>query len=672
MASGQINTQDTVNRGPGLTNRIAKWSSDFMGRRAREAGYGAMFASIFLLCQSPANSLAIDDIRVLSKLGEPLLAEIAVTPAAGEVVSRGCFSARRSTGDLPGVGTVSLTLSRSLNTNVLSISGKQPMREPLSEFVLQVKCPGLPSMFKSFLVMVDPPAATAATAETPATIVTTTPISRPVSRPAPITSRQRTTASTTNPIQPGSRYRVRSGDTLSTIASRVSQRPDWSVWPIAQAIYSANPGAFLLGDPNVIAEGSVVFVPKLSDIDMSLASAPRAPSNAQSRSAAVSPEPAPAANTTPVTTVAENPAFVAQDNATRPVSREVAVTAPVEQPQPASARSAGLDQIMPTPVPATTPVAATAPATPLPRMQLTASLLDESKVKIMLRAQGSPVPAVITQAPVNEAPVETLPEPQSEPERPDSAVTDNRAVLPPSPTAQVETRLNWLWILVGLFSGLLVGALAAVSLFRRNLRHEYEHDVQDAVQRQLQLDRQRQQSQPVPASPGVAAASPAPAAMDLDESVEPSDYSVEMSTTSDLDLELPSTEEPAKTGAPETLEMPEVGSELDLHLPASDSTGKTGQHEVDFDLLEAAYSEDYQSEFVKHDNENVETVDDSSASSDSSAGDDSDDLADDSGRFYHLENRDPTDETPLPIELGEDEMGVDAEEPESKVVRFRR
>ncbi|MDH3588810.1 MAG: hypothetical protein OEQ74_05345, partial [Gammaproteobacteria bacterium] len=225
--------------------------------RAREAAYGAFFSTVFLLCQSPANSLAIDDIRVLSRLGEPLRAEIVVTPAAGEVLDRGCFSSTRASGELPGIDRVSLSLSRSLNGHVIGVTSARPMREPMSEFVMQVKCPGVPTMIRNFLVMVDPPTVADANASAQAATLTSL-----------RTTRAATRSASTGNIEPGSRYMVRHGDMLSTIASRVAGRPDWSVWPIAQQIYASNPGAFLLGDPNMISEGSTIYIPQLSEVDM--------------------------------------------------------------------------------------------------------------------------------------------------------------------------------------------------------------------------------------------------------------------------------------------------------------------------------------------------------------------------------------------------------------------
>ena len=214
--------------------------------------------------------------------------------------------------------------------------------------------------------------------------------------------------------------------------------------------------------------------------------------------------------------------------------------------------------------------------------------------------------------------------------------------------------------MIGLLGGLLAGAFATVALFRRNLRKEYEHDVRDAVSRKSRAhrDRQRQHREQLTKETGVivkeSSRPPVAPTVEIPAPVfggSAVDHTVEMPTMPEVDFELAGTE-PAKTGDPETLDMPGIGNDLDLQLP--EDKGQTGQHEVDFDLLEQAYSEDYQAEFVKKDSD----------------ADDTDTKGDEEDRFYHLENRDPTDDTPLPIELGEDEMGTENAD-KDKIVRFR-
>ncbi len=626
----------------------------FAGRRLAEGAYGLFFSTVFLLCQSPAHGLAMGDIRVLSRLGQPLVAEIMVTPAAGEVLSQGCFSATSAAGDLPDVGSVRLTLSRSLNGSVLNITGLRPIREPMIEFLLQVKCPGVPTMVKSYLVMVDPPGVDTTA---PLTETVTAPLAAPATA-APIAVNRVNRASRPAPrvagnIEPGSRYTVQPGDMLSTIAARVAGRPDWSVWPIAQQIYRNNPGAFLLGNPNVIAEGSTIRIPRLQDIDMSARKpvAPLSGTAARAPAGATESVDAPAAVTEaplPATTVTGEKGTAGQPAA-----------APVGPAAPAPARIL--------PAPAIAPIAVQA----LPAMQLTTSLFDESKMKIELRAQGNPVaPAVSTATPDAVTEPERLPE--TRPEQPETAVTGTRTGVQPSSTAANEPGLNWLWVIVGLLVGLLAGAMAAVMFLRRNLRQEYEHDVREAVQRQIQFERARERDRRTDSEPaaaaGMAAAPTAveePPSMTLEtpaaESPGAPDYTVEIGAMPDLDFEVEDEHAPetvAKTD-PTTVEMPSFSEGLDLELP--EVSGQTGQHEVDFDLLEQAYSEEYQEEFVAR----PEDQDDGSTADDDTG------VTGEAERFYHLENRDPADDTPLPIELGEDEMGDDADD-DSKIINFRR
>lgn len=631
----------------------------FFDNRVREAAYSAFFTTVFLAC-SPAHSLAVDDIRVLSRLGQPLVAEILITPAAGETLSRGCFRTTGAAGDLPSTGRLRLALTRNMNAQVLRVTTAQPVREPMTEFVLQVKCPGVPTLVKTFLVMVDPPGAGEIATPSQAMPATLAPVSAGTSqmnRPAgPSGNRvpQRSRPRSGN-IEPGSRYTVQPGDMLSTIADRVAGRPDWSVWPIAQKIFNSNPGAFLLGNPNVISQGSTIYIPQLSEIDMSAVSSQLRQSPASSASSR--PAEAQRANT-----VKSAPATATEPE---PIRRPEAATAEAPAQAPAQPAAPPVAERIARILDAPAEVAA--PAVPLPTMQLTTSLLRESHVKMELRAQGMPVPPAVTQPQITQPQPEPEPGPQSQPDRPDSAANQTRAALQPGEASQPSSGINWLWVIVGLLTGLLIGAVAGAGLLRRNLRREYDHDVREGVQRHVQVDRMRREREREHQSGtdsgggdiGIAAVAPAAAAaaeaaptMELPQTTAApeADYTVEMGSMPDLDFEVSEPEEPTSN----TVEVMAVSDGLDLELP---NTGQTGQHEVDFELLERAYSEDVDFQDESADAEDAEAGVSSSGEGES---------------FYHLENRDPADDTPLPIELGDDEMGDDDDDDEPKVVRFPR
>lgn len=609
----------------------------FAARRFRDAAYGAAFATVFLAAQSPLNALVVNDIRVLSQLGEPFLAEIAVTPAAGELLSSGCFSTRSANGDLPAPRNLRLSLTRRLDSAVLTLRGAA-VREPMTEFVLQIRCPGVPTMLRTYLVMVDPP-----TVREPAPVALTrieapraaTP--RPLDLRTPRRGPSRTQAGT---IEPGSRYTVRAGDMLSTIAARVAGRPDWSVWPIAQGIFAANPGAFLLGNPNTLAEGATLYIPRLEELDLRDAGP----------ATLGGPVPEPAARTEVARAVV--PRVIEAPAAAVPAG-------PVAAPLARTERQAAVRDVV-APASAVKPTVATALAAALPTLQLTTALFDESGMKLRLRREGVSLRPVDSRPEPTAAAAPRAPAPESVPERPDTAATSGRVALP-APQTPPARSFGWVGWLLGLLVGFLAGALAAAGWLRRRRDQEEPPPATAPVK-----------ATPAPMIGAVAPASTTPRRDEIyaepvdevaaaDPFEQTGEFAVDSGELTPIDLELFS-EEPAAVGEPQTLEMPTIDESLDLELPGSDATAITGQQEVDFDLLERAYSEDYETQFPSAEHQptaempllDEEDIDEPEADE----------------RYYHLENRDPADDAPLPIELGEDEMPGDDLGDEGNVVHF--
>jgi LysM repeat protein len=232
------------------------------------------------LAIAPASALELSDIKVHSTLGQPLRASIAYALAPNEALSDTCVSIQPglASGGLPSVNRASMIVA----DGVIAITGSSLVREPLMTLRLNVRCPYTPNLSREYMLMVDP-AGRADTAV--ATPVAATPIaSRPVATAAvaaPTVSSRR--PANTDPIGDATRYQVQAGDSLSEIAQRIENRPAGGLWPAVNAIFEANPGAFLDNDPNKLKAGSWLIIPDFGATDAPVV-------------AAVAPEVAPAVN----------------------------------------------------------------------------------------------------------------------------------------------------------------------------------------------------------------------------------------------------------------------------------------------------------------------------------------------------------------------------------------
>lgn len=227
-----------------------------------------------VLANSSALALSLGPIEVSSALGEPLRAELALGVAPGERITPECFrlSTDASAGARAGMPyEANLQVLGSGPARRLTISGRTPLREPFLDLVVAVECAGVPRLQRGYTLLLSPaglaaPArsASAAAAATPA--ATPAPSTSPAGqRSGPVSAPSAPPARPSTPIpdtllSSGEPYRVRPGDTLSTIAARVSDR-ELSIWAQADAIFAANPGAFINADPNRLRAGSVLEIP---------------------------------------------------------------------------------------------------------------------------------------------------------------------------------------------------------------------------------------------------------------------------------------------------------------------------------------------------------------------------------------------------------------------------
>ena len=208
------------------------------------------------LAVTPAMALELGELTVQSSLGQPLRASIAYALAPNEMLSNSCVAVGggRSTGGLPGIGKSAVSITDS----AIVITGETVVREPMLGTRVTINCPYTPNLSREYMLFVDP--ATVAP-------VLAAPVAAPVVeatvQPAARTTTPRTTRTApldTTPIGQSTRYQVKAGETLGDIAGRIENR-SMSLWPAVNAIFEANPGAFIDDDPNKLKAGSWLTIP---------------------------------------------------------------------------------------------------------------------------------------------------------------------------------------------------------------------------------------------------------------------------------------------------------------------------------------------------------------------------------------------------------------------------
>lgn len=446
--------------------------AQFCRRRSIEAA--SAISLIALTSFSQAWALSVSELNVESSLGQPLRATLDIATSPGELVNARCLRVNAGNENgMPGVGGITLSVSTRLNGATVRFNGTRPLREPMTEMILNVDCSGTPALTKSFLVMLDPPSLVADVA--PTAPIRATEAVRPRSSARPTASaRQRAvqrTAAARGPIAPGGEYVVQPGDILSVIASRVAGRPDYSVWPIAQRIYDINPNAFDSREPDSLRVGATLNIPALTG---SLAIA----GNVNQVREVLRRGPRP--DRTPQT---QQPAR-AQRSA-RPTNSVANV-----QPEPSR-------------VARRTPLAAAiVPRTPVvKRMAYTEGLSRLSLDRLRQRRAGQPFIVNLT---TNAAPPAPTPQPVPQPV-PDTAVAVPAKISEPTvirqaaPAPIIESQRGisgWLLGGIALLLGALLGTLVTGLGLRRWLaaqKAEQEAEIARAKRHQARLDESRQQ-----------------------------------------------------------------------------------------------------------------------------------------------------------------------------------
>lgn len=208
------------------------------------------------LAVTPAMALELGDLTVQSSLGQPLRASIAYALAPNEMLSDSCVAVGggRSTGGLPGIGKSAV----SITDRAIVITGETIVREPMLGTRVTINCPYTPNLSREYMLFVDPATLApviAAPAAAPVVEATVQPAARTTTP-----RRTRTAPLDTTPIGQSTRYQVKAGETLGDIAGRIENR-SMSLWPAVNAIFEANPDAFIDNDPNKLKAGSWLTIP---------------------------------------------------------------------------------------------------------------------------------------------------------------------------------------------------------------------------------------------------------------------------------------------------------------------------------------------------------------------------------------------------------------------------
>ena len=213
--------------------------------------------AIVLAGAAPAGALELGELEVQSRLGQPLRASVAYALGPNEALGDYCVSLAPggTINGLPAVNRARITVT----DGVIAITGSTPVREPLMSARLSIQCPYTPNIARDYMLFIDP-AEPAEPARPSVAATSAAPARAPVTRPRAARPTPPATERPRPAVASGSVYRVQPGDSLSAIASRLEGR-EVGLWQAVNAIFVANPDAFIDNDPNRLKAGSLLEIP---------------------------------------------------------------------------------------------------------------------------------------------------------------------------------------------------------------------------------------------------------------------------------------------------------------------------------------------------------------------------------------------------------------------------
>ena len=307
------------------------------GRRRTGSGRTAFLPALVALgggCgffAGPASALELGELKVHSSLGQPLRASVAYALHPNEQIHDYCIYLKPglSTNGLPAVGNATIAL----RDGTIRLTGEALVREPLLSLQLTVDCPYTPHLRREYSVFLDPRVPQEAVARTvaaaPETVAEAAP-ARPLSAPSVQRPAVASRPAARVAVPASGSYRVRPGDSLSVIAASIPGR-NVAIWPAAEAIFAANPDAFIGNDMNRLRSGAVLRIPDsivgARAADTAAASSTQAPVAAPVRAA-----PATAIGTDSEGVPQSTPVTVSEDATTATSAREAAPVAQTTTP----------------------------------------------------------------------------------------------------------------------------------------------------------------------------------------------------------------------------------------------------------------------------------------------------------------------------------------------------
>lgn len=225
-----------------------------------------------------ASAVGLGEIRLLSAMDEPLRAEISLLNI-GDLNESQIVAKLASPEDFKRSGVerefqltdlrFKVDLSNRANP-VVRVTSQRPIKEPYLNFLIELNWTS-GRLLREYTTLLDLPVFAGAQ-HAGKTAAAAPPAAAPRSRPeesflqpeaprrAPGHRAARATARPSTAATAGGTYRVQSGDTLWSIATR-NQAPGVSIQQAMQAIVATNAEAFIQGNPNLIRRDAVLNLP---------------------------------------------------------------------------------------------------------------------------------------------------------------------------------------------------------------------------------------------------------------------------------------------------------------------------------------------------------------------------------------------------------------------------